>query len=117
MKALSMTPPYGQFIRDGKKTIETRKWKTDYRGPILFVCTKVPWTKEAGMALCVADLVGIRPMKPNDEYAAHCPIYPGAWAWILRNIRPVIPFPVKGQLSLFDVLDSLIHYPAEEAKP
>ncbi|MBE3040293.1 MAG: ASCH domain-containing protein [Chloroflexi bacterium] len=108
MKALSMTPPYGQLIRDGKKTIETRTWNTWYRGPILFVCAKKPASPEAGMALCVAELLLTRHMQPEDEMAACCSIYPDAIAWVLRNVRRVVPFPVKGQLGLFNVPDELI---------
>ena len=110
MKALSMTPPYGQLIAEGRKTIETRMWTTAYRGPILFVCAKRPATAQSGLALCVADVVDIRPMTEADEGAACCSIYPRAQAWILRNIRKVKPFPVRGQLGLFEVPDSLIEY-------
>jgi len=103
MKALSMTPPWGQMIRDGEKTIETRKWSTRYRGPILFVCAKRPASPEAGQALCIADLVDCRPMLASDQMAAGCPVYPRAKAWVLRNIRLVKPFAVKGQLGLFEI--------------
>ncbi len=108
MKALSMTPPYGQLIRDGKKTIETRTWKPPYLGPVLFVCAKNPPSPEAGMALCIAEVVHFRKMTEADEAAACCPIYGLAWAWILENVRRVKPFPVRGQLGLFDVPDDLI---------
>lgn len=33
MKALTVWQPWGQLIVWGKKHIETRDWKTDYRGP------------------------------------------------------------------------------------
>jgi hypothetical protein len=32
MKALSVKQPWANMIASGKKTIETRKWPTDYRG-------------------------------------------------------------------------------------
>lgn len=35
MKALTVWQPWGQLIVWGKKHIETRDWKTDYRGPLL----------------------------------------------------------------------------------
>ena len=108
IKTLSMKSPYGQLIRDGKKTIETRTWATAYRGPILFVCSQKPSAPESGMALCVADLIDIRPMSMDDQGAARCLFYPRAMAWILKNVRPVKPFPVRGQLGLFDVPDYLI---------
>ena len=34
MKALSLTEPYATLIRKGIKTIETRSWKTSYRGKL-----------------------------------------------------------------------------------
>jgi activating signal cointegrator 1 len=34
MKALSLWPPWGSLIVAGLKRIETRGWKTSYRGPI-----------------------------------------------------------------------------------
>ncbi len=108
MKALSMKSPFGQLVRDGKKTIETRKWTTSHRGLILFVCSLNPKSPESGMALCVGELVKIRDMHKDDECHACCEIYPRAKAWILKNVRPVEPFFVKGQLGLFDVPDNLI---------
>ena len=36
-----------------------------------------------------------------DEEAACCPIYGGAWAWILNNIRQIKPAPVRGSLSIY----------------
>lgn len=42
-------------------------------------------------------------MVAEDEPAACCPVYPGAWAWVLQDVRQVVPFPVKGRLSFYDV--------------
>lgn len=116
MKALSMTAPYGQLVRDEIKDIETRVYGTDYRGPILFCCTKSSNCPEAGMALCVADVVDIRMMTKADEKRACCPIYPKARAWILKNVRRVKPFPVRGKLSIFEVDDNLIVYDTETSR-
>jgi hypothetical protein len=62
------------------------------------------------MALCVANLVNIRPMTIRDEVLACCVLYERAQAWVLKNVRLVKPFPIRGMLSLFEVEDSLIHY-------
>lgn len=40
MKAISLWPPYASFIVAGLKRIETRSWKTSYRGPIAIHQTK-----------------------------------------------------------------------------
>jgi hypothetical protein len=118
MKALSIRQPWANLIAAGHKTIETRTWSTKYRSELLICASKtvdVPAAKllavlsptikinPAGMALCVADLVDCRPMRVSDEQAARCPTYEGAFAWVLNNIRPIKPFPVKGQLGLFSV--------------
>ena len=47
MKAISIRQPYAMQIVSGEKTIETRIWKTKYRGKILIVSSKTP--QVAGM--------------------------------------------------------------------
>lgn len=54
------------------------------------------WCFPRGYALCVVDVFG---MKLLDD---------GTYAWQLQNVRPVLPFKVKGKLHLYDVDDSLI---------
>ena len=34
MKVLSLTEPYATLIKEKKKLIETRSWKTEYRGEL-----------------------------------------------------------------------------------
>ena len=103
MKALSVKQPWANLIASGKKTIETRRWATDFRGDILIVSTKQPRIEPAGCAVAVARLVECRPMTLSDERDAMCEVYEDAIAWMLRDIRPLQPFPVTGQLGLFDV--------------
>lgn len=44
MKVLSLTEPYATLIKNGIKTIETRSWKTNYRGKLYIHAssTKIP---------------------------------------------------------------------------
>lgn len=44
MKVLSLTEPYATIIKEGKKKIETRSWKTNYRGKLYIHAssTKIP---------------------------------------------------------------------------
>ena len=98
-----------------------RTWETSYRGEIL-ICASQKWDPnyakdeirdelidhqphlfQHGYAVAIANLVDIRPMRKGDEEAALCKKYPEARSWILENIRPIEPFPVKGQLGLFEV--------------
>lgn len=127
MKAVSIKQPWANMIADGEKTIETRTWKTSYRGPLLIVSSKkpdltmLPQTSNRklnalvmaehgpyGYAVAVARLTGCRPMQPDDTVATACCCYPGAIAWLLKDTRRIKPFPVKGSLGLYDVDDALI---------
>jgi len=103
MKALSVKQPWANLIAAGEKAIETRTWATDYRGPILIVSSRSPKIEPAGFALAIADLVDCRPMTHQDEPAARCGVYPNAYSWVLRNIRKIHPFPVRGKLGIYDV--------------
>lgn len=113
IKALSVRQPWASWIAEGYKTIETRMWGTKYRGPILICASKRPDPNPKlkhlvknlpkGVAVAVAELVDCRQMVEDDSVPAMCPVYPRAVAWILRKIRPIEPFPVKGQVKLFDV--------------
>lgn len=109
MKALSLTQPHANRICSGEKTIETRSWKTNYRGPLLICATKQKVYEDGklidprGVALCIVDVIDCRPMTREDEKAACFPLFDGAWAWEINNLRVVEPFPVKGQLNIYNV--------------
>ena len=103
MKAISIKQPWANLIASGQKTIETRVWATPYRGQILLVSSKTPKIEPAGYAVAVAELADCRLMTKADEDAARCPIYPNAVAWVLQNVRAIEPFPVKGQLGVYEV--------------
>lgn len=45
MKALTLYQPWASLVAIGAKTIETRSWKTDYRGPLLIHAAK-RWDKD-----------------------------------------------------------------------
>lgn len=113
MKALSIHPVYAAWIFAEEKTVECRTWSTQYRGDIL-ICSTAKKVKNTipGHALCVVRLVDIVPfgkqhlkpacMQPSD-------FKPGMYAWILDNVRPIKPIPIKGKLSLWNY-DGEIEY-------
>lgn len=110
MKAISIKGHWAELINAGVKTIETRTWKTKYRGKLLLCCSKKPVGPLSGLAFAVCDLVDIRPMTDEDEKPAQFKKYYHssgrlAYSWILENIKPITPFPVKGKLALFEVVD------------
>lgn len=128
MKALSIKQPWASWIASGQKTIETRVWSTEYRGDILICASKTPdkymmktlldmfspfqdITQQMqfplGQALCIAELYDCKPMKAEDEKQAMCEVYgEGRWkakSFFLRNIRRIKPFPVSGELGIFEI--------------
>jgi len=103
MKALSIKQPWANMIASGEKTIETRTWETKYRGHLLIVSSKKPAIAPAGHALAIVDLVDCRRMTEDDEDAACCEIYPGAYAWVFAHVTRIDIFPVRGRLNLYDV--------------
>ncbi len=98
MKALSVR---GDFIMDmiaGKKKIEYRTWKTNYRGPILMCSTAKKVAGAApGYAICVVNLKSIQ----------YFPLE-GFYHWNIELANVIKPIHVKGQLKLFNVDDNLI---------
>lgn len=103
-KALSVKQPWANLIASGKKTIETRTWRTNYRGLILICSSKNPPTPEpAGCVVAMAELYDCRILSNRDEKAACCDCSYGGYAWMLRNIQRVKPVPVKGELGIFTV--------------
>ena len=119
MKAISLHQPWASWIAEGveihgtfrQKTIETRFWATKYRGDLLIVSTKLPeyFAYPVGKALCIVRVVDCREMKVSDEEAAMCLWEYGKYAWILKDIRRIEPFPVKGSQGFYEV-----DYPVKE---
>jgi len=104
MKALSIKEPWISKIANGKKTIETRTWRTAYRGRILLVGSKQPKGVYSGLAVCTAKIVDCRLMNKEDAEAACCPYVPGLYAWMLEDvIKLEDPFPVKGSLGIYEI--------------
>ena len=120
MPARSLSQPYAGLVALGLKTIETRKTRTNIRGPFVVCSTLTPdcaaWDRLRdripawampycyiyGYALGLVDITGCRPLVPADEpqswfYA------PNRWAWLLANPRTLTPFQVRGFQGWFRV--------------
>ena len=129
IKVLSLTEPYATLIKNGTKAIETRSWKTNYRGRLYIhasmtrIQKSVRENKELmelvdinnlnyGKIICSCDLVDciemtdefIEKIKKNKkEYI--CGGYEvGRFAWILENIE-VLDNPIwaKGHLGIWNM--------------
>ena len=80
--------PYAEWIKTGKKKIETRTRSFKYRGDVVICCGKKNSVgKNAGNALCIVDLWKIRDMQKADEKAAGVKCRPGIKAFLFRNWR------------------------------
>jgi len=120
MKALSVKQPWAELIASGRKTIETRTWRTKYRGPLL-ICAGKTVDKEAhehfvkqgfflpegtyprGYALTVVDLDDCRPMTRDDEEYAWCRYLPNTYSWVLSNLRREFnQYKMTGRQGLFE---------------
>ena len=129
MKVLSLTEPYATLIKNGIKTIETRSWKTSYRGKLYIHAssTRIPKTYKEnhdlmslvdldnlnyGNIICSCDLVDcvemtdefINDIKKNRKNEYITGIYSnGRYAWIFKNIEILDnPIKTKGHLGIWN---------------
>jgi len=102
MKVLSIKEPWASMILSGKKTIETRTWKTKYRGKILLHASSNPKSEISGKIFAVANIVDCKKMTKEDEKKACCKIYKDACSWFLEDIKPIELKEVKGMLGLWN---------------
>lgn len=103
-KAISLKQPFANLVCEGKKTIETRSWNTVYRGDLVICSSLKPKIEPYGKALCIVELFDTEPMQKKHEKAACFRLFEGAWAWHIRNVRPLQkPVAVKGKLGIYDL--------------
>lgn len=131
MKVVSIIEPWASLIKEKVKYIETRSWKTNYRGKIYIHASlkKVQKNTEIinnlinllkdkdfkyGHIIAEANLVDCIYMdeeflskikENNQEYI--CGEYSlGRYAWVLENIKPLKePIQAKGSLGLWNYND------------
>lgn len=128
MKVLSLTEPYATLIKEKKKRIETRSWKTNYRGELYIHASSTKISGETksnkelmllldnlplnfGHIICKCNLVDcvymtkeyVENIKSNNYQEYICGDYKeGRYAWILENITPLkTPIKAKGQLNIW----------------
>lgn len=133
--ALSWKEPYGSLMRYGK--IETRTWKTNYRGLVLICTSKQPYSHsqilqisaeqverihellintfprnlfkncEFGKAIAIGRLIDCRPMQPEDEEKTFVTYYPDLYCHVYRDVTPIEPFDWKGKQGWSAVPDEI----------
>jgi hypothetical protein len=79
--------PYATWIKEQRKTIETRWKSTKYRGDLVICCGAKSPTANAGKALCIVELYEVRDMTDADEKAACIENAEGRKAYLLKNWR------------------------------
>ena len=128
MKVLSLTEPFATLIKENKKCIETRSWKTSYRGELFIHASSTKPNYESkpndfkklfenydlnfGNIICKCQLVDciymtkeyVENMKKNNYQEYLCGEYKvGRYAWILEDIQPLDnPIKAKGHLSIWN---------------
>ena len=128
MKVLSLTEPFATLIYEKKKRIETRSWKTNYRGELYIHASMTKPSKNDlddkelmslvanknmnfGSIICKCNLVDciymtkeyVEGMKKNNYQEYICGEYKeGRYAWILDSIEPIKLIKAKGQLNIWD---------------
>ena len=122
MKCLSVSQPFAELIILGKKTIELRKWNTNYRGELL-IHAPLKIRKDDAKRLkmdkkfvtgAIVGKVEIYDVKKYDSqkqvksdqkfHFASKNFHDRTYGFLLKNAKAFrVPIPVKGQLGLFEV--------------
>lgn len=133
MKVLSVQEPWGSLIKEQVKYVETRSWKTNYRGTLYIHTSLKPVNQKDSV---IPSLLSLLP--PNDlvygAIVAKCQLVDciqmdetyvtnmkdnkieylcggyavGRYAWVLQEIEKLeVPIPVKGHLGIWEYKESL----------
>ena len=118
MKILTVRQPWASMIASGRKTVEVRSWRTQYRGELLvhsgrYACGDVrARALPRGVTLCVVELTDCVPYTHTAHGIAACvgshAMCGPQWAWLLTNVRQVRQIGMHGQQGLWDAPTSLL---------
>ena len=122
MKCLSICQPFAELVIQNKKTIELRKWNTNFRGEFLVHapikirkedCKKMKIKEKltTGAIIGKVELYDVKKyeslkeiQKDSDQHFSTKTFQKKPFGFILKNSKPLrIPIPWKGQLGFFDV--------------
>lgn len=111
-------------VEIGVKSIEVRSKNTHYRGELMICSSASPvlYGLESGVSVGLVELYDVKLCKdftPDDWENTRIPEaeqskYKKCFGWMMRNPRRVIEYPVKGQLSIFQLVytkDTIVEYP------
>ena len=122
MKCLSVSQPVADLIVSGKKTIELRKWNTNFRGEFLVHsplkirtndCKRLKILKKlvTGAIIGKIEIIDVKKYNSKSEikadYKKHLALtdfFNSKYGFVLKNPKSFrIPIPYKGKLGFFDV--------------
>ena len=122
MKALSIRQPWAELIVAGHKDIENRRWRTDYRGPVLIHAGVNIEPIDADLREWVKRVSGFDLPQAADlprggivgqveivdlVQSSSSPWFSGPYGFVLANARR-LPFrPMSGQPGLFEVQEDV----------
>ena len=123
MKVISIKEPYASLIALKHKKIETRSWKTNYRGELYIHASLTNFKGDSsntykyiskdkynnGYIICKCNLVDCIYM--NKEYIDSISIKEkelgiyeiGRYAWVLDKVELIEPIKAKGKLNIWEV--------------
>ena len=122
MKCLSVSQPFADLIVSGKKTIELRKWNTNFRGEFLVHsplkirtndCKRLKISKKlvTGAIIGKVEIIDVKKYNSKSEikadykkHLASTDFFNIKYGFALKNPKSFrIPIPYKGKLGFFDV--------------
>lgn len=121
VKVLSIREPYASLIKMKIKTIETRSFKTNYRG-VLYIHASLSKsnvddelsklvTPMYGKIICKCKLVDcvlmtenyVKEIKEKTPMEYKCGLYEaGRYAWILESVEEIDAIKAKGKLGIWN---------------
>jgi len=123
MKCLSVSQPFADLIIHGKKTIELRRWNSNFRGEFLIHspqkiriqdCKRLkinPKGLVKGAIVGKAEIYDVKKyhtkgelIKDSKKHLASKKFQNNRYGFLIKNAKPFrIPIPAKGQLGFFEI--------------
>lgn len=126
LKCLSLRQPYADLVVTGRKTIETRKWNTNFRGKFLVHASKIIDKESAallnidcskaikGAAIGLAFLYDVKKYTNNEGFLADKEKHFGVgfskpkYGFLLKGAKKLNKsVPMIGRLGFFDVYQEI----------
>lgn len=117
MKALSIKQPFAELILSGRKTIELRRWNTNFCGSFFIHNSKLPGAKSMGQfgfseLPCrfihgKANLVSVKKYFSDEKFLKDRRKHLADKSWgdhgfVLGNVKRIKPIPAKGKLNFWE---------------